>query len=119
MSNYNIKKLKTLTNILLFLVFLTLTVYALEDDLDWTKPLKPCWAIKDVGYNIASDNNKENILSDNLIIFSNNSIKNLNTISGNTIWESEINGQTIKTIILIEKNLFVAVFSLIFKIKQR
>ena len=102
MLNYNIKFSKYL--IVAGLV-LYLSIFAVPfgfTQTDWSLPLKKCWTVEnETSFNLASDNEQREV-----ILFSNDKIKILNSETGLMNWQISIAGILINEPIVYGKNIF-------------
>ncbi len=68
---------------------------------DWSLPLKLCWSIDESVTRVASDNDSKNI-----ILFSVNSIKSINSNNGQILWENKYDSEKFSDIFFIKNNLY-------------
>jgi len=105
MRNYTINGFKSLTMAALLSVFLFNAELFAIDENNWAKPLKRCWNLpnpSDNNYTVASDNDF-NLSS---IVFSSNSILNINLLDGSIIWETKVGSKILSKPILSDEKIY-------------
>ncbi len=73
---------------------------------DWSKSLKSCWGINEKVFHIASDN-----VSKNIFLFSADSVKSINPINGQILWENKENFDNYSDFFILSNNVMYSAYS--------